>query len=105
MRDSHARWRANALSDWQAFGIHTMPVAKPWLTEDGIIDDTAIEVAVNGIRPVRLTEREARIAVTRILLIVFMDELPSDVDGLVAERLNCSLSEAGRLVAKVIDVS
>jgi hypothetical protein len=98
--DDHEDWRALALKHWQAVGV--VETGNPWLTEDGIVDDTAIEVAVNGIRPVRLTEREARIAITRILLIVFMDELPSDVDALVAERLNCSRSEAARLVAMVI---
>jgi len=43
--------------------------ADPWLLDDdGIVDDTAVEVATRGQRPVRLTRQERELAGTAIFL-------------------------------------
>ena len=51
------------------------------LPEDGIIDELAIEIAASGVRRVRLTHRERRLAIARIL------SRFDGTDDLVYERL------------------
>jgi hypothetical protein len=64
----------------------------PWLLEDdGIVDEVAVAVAAAGLRDVRLTETERRLAAARIMA-------DHGHLGIVCRRLHVSASEAARLV-------
>jgi hypothetical protein len=62
------------------------------LTDDGIIDPVAVEIAARGIRPVALTRAERQLAAVRILA-------RGGTPNLVARRLHVSGTTALTLAA------
>jgi hypothetical protein len=72
----------------------TPPRPRWTLPEDGIIDELAIEIAANGIRPVALTRTERRIAAALILA-------AGGSPYLVSKRLHISCQTAHALAAEL----
>jgi hypothetical protein len=66
------------------------------LTDDGIIDPVAVEIAVRGIRPVALTRAERQLAAVRILA-------RGGTPYMVAKRLHASGTTALTLAAESAD--
>jgi hypothetical protein len=62
------------------------------LTDDGIIDPVAVEIAARGIRPVALTRAERQLAAIRILA-------RGGTPHLIAQRLHVSGTTARALAA------
>ena len=93
------------LKQWQR-GRYQNP--DPWLLpDDGIIDDIAVDVAVKGLRPVRLTQRERELAGAGILALGGSEDalranlsLPTVRHAReLAELIGSSQTAGGRLAA------
>ena len=65
------------------------------LTDDGIIDPVAVEIAARGIRPVALTRAERQLAAVRILA-------RGGTPYLIAKRLHVSGTTALTLAAESV---
>ncbi|HEX4661888.1 MAG TPA: hypothetical protein VH307_31215 [Streptosporangiaceae bacterium] len=67
---------------------------EPLLPEDSIVDEVAVEVAVSGERPVRLTATERELAAEQLMA-------DGGGPGLLADRLNMSTLEAMQLYKRI----